>query len=622
LAGSREEVTMSTNHGEALDEISRRRASVRPEPAGRRSSLRLLLAGAAAASSIAASSPAESAENGQLGRQPLDRALQRPAAQYHVDGSSSAIETTIDWPCAFSQAFLDFDFMIDSELGYDFLRVFVDNEPTPRAAYSGSYSAHAQLDVGCGTHTVRFVYVKDGSVTVGADTAVVDNVVAGISAGVQRMDRFDDAIAAPYVPSGWTATGYAGGWRVTEPLRARSVRRPIEQYHLDDSRSWMDRLVWVPDGPRAEIVFDYFVDSEQNYDFLDVYDNGSLAFQASGHQVGRKALSLAPLGWHVLRFEYLKDSSVSVGLDMARVDNVRFLLNGIRTEAHTFDGSFWGVLGGCPPGWSCGSDAAGVPGWVTSAPSGHKTWVPRQQLATEPVADGFANLEGGAEYPKSATAFSLRDWGAASTKHATAILLESDASEALFVHLRVPARTSAVGDEQGVVVVYLDALHDETMRGAGCSPLGLYPRQEDRRVEVNYSIPTGSQTGTVQVYQKQGTCHPAPQAWSSIRWGGNLWPVLAGVAEPSPGGWVTIELKIVLRPAESGGSEPLASAKLGLGIAHEVTGAQPPSRQALPYRDGSGPVEDDVSTWETVIFRAPAAGDESDNLDGCCAPRN
>jgi hypothetical protein len=74
--------------------------------------------------------------------------------------------------------------------------------------------------------------------------------------------------------------------------------------------------------------FDVLVSSEQNFDFLNFYMDGSLVQQWSG-EVGWITFSfpITTAGWHVLEWSYTKDPSVSDGLDGGFIDNVTLPIN-------------------------------------------------------------------------------------------------------------------------------------------------------------------------------------------------------------------------------------------------------------------------------------------------------
>jgi len=69
------------------------------------------------------------------------------------------------------------------------------------------------------------------------------------------------------------------------------------------------------------VSFSYNISSESNYDFLQFYVDGVQLAQWSGSQNGNFTTPIT-LGQHTLVWKYVKDGSVSVGLDAAWIDDV------------------------------------------------------------------------------------------------------------------------------------------------------------------------------------------------------------------------------------------------------------------------------------------------------------
>jgi len=86
-------------------------------------------------------------------------------------GQTSVMQTTVIGP-----ATLGFAWRVESEARFDFLTVELDGvQPLP--GISGSVDwAQRTIAIPAGTHTVRWVYTKDGSVSTGQDAGWVDQV--------------------------------------------------------------------------------------------------------------------------------------------------------------------------------------------------------------------------------------------------------------------------------------------------------------------------------------------------------------------------------------------------------------------------------------------------------------
>ena len=213
-------------------------------------------------------------------------------------------------------------------MSYDRLEVWLDAETVPRFKVSGSQADHYIIKgIPAGTHTVRFQYAKDSSVSVGADTAWVDNIRAADSNGRVFYESCRDVWSTPTAPWGWTSGGYGGGMTVVQPPPDRAVQRPAAQYHLPNSYSWMKRTVQVPVGTTAALHYDYYVDSEAN-DYMYVLVNGQVRQAVSGAgQSGHGQIDLSA-GANTIVFAYQKDGTGDGGLDLAAVDNVRLAIAG------------------------------------------------------------------------------------------------------------------------------------------------------------------------------------------------------------------------------------------------------------------------------------------------------
>ena len=83
---------------------------------------------------------------------------------------SSWMETTVTGPIE-----IHFDWMVSSERGYDSLRMYVDDEAGDHISGAVDWAEHA-VSVGAGSHTVRWQYTKDASVSSRSDAAWVRNI--------------------------------------------------------------------------------------------------------------------------------------------------------------------------------------------------------------------------------------------------------------------------------------------------------------------------------------------------------------------------------------------------------------------------------------------------------------
>ncbi len=501
------------------------------------------------------------------------RRAERPVGQASVDNSTSYFEKTITWPASTYNA-LEFDYGVDSEANYDFLRVLIDGVVV--ASWSGlARSGHHEVDVSSGPHVVRFEYIKDISLSHGADTAWVDSIRAKTKWGTIEEHRFDERNSTL---AGWTSGGTNGSWSVRYPRPRRIIRRPSSQafsgYIPAATKSSLQRSISFSGTSTNVLVFDYVVDSEPNYDYFRVYVDGVQQIALSGVQSGIGRLNVAT-GTHLIKFEYNKDTSVDSGRDTAMVGSVFAVCDGATTEWHSFEGAAPNTV---PTGWqAAGTDTS----WVAADPAPERVYVSTSSF-TAPTIDGVIGI-GATEYANP-TIVQFRETIATTNRPGT-LLLRATAAD-VFVGVRAMRATDAVGGETGVLTLLFDANRDETLRTKGCDGVGILPGAEDRKIVINYA------SGTPWVTQYMGNC----SGWTNA--GASAWPLTVALTEPSTDpGYKHIEVKV------SPGPNVIGQGRLGFAAAHENT-VGTLTRELFPL-DYSYVLNDiDVAQWTTVDLAA------------------
>lgn len=139
---------------------------------------------------------------------PIRRLMRRPAAQAFVGYQSGPSTSSIQRQMQFTGTtnILSFDYLVDSEPGYDYLSVWVDGVQV--WSISGSSSGHKRISVAPGSHLIRFQYLKDASVDVGRDTAQVDEIRIEADGAVGEVHDFD-GVPRGTPPFGWYSNGDA-----------------------------------------------------------------------------------------------------------------------------------------------------------------------------------------------------------------------------------------------------------------------------------------------------------------------------------------------------------------------------------------------------------------------------
>jgi len=545
------------------------------------------------------------ARAGSVGRPSLH--AERPPTQAGMPGTTSSMSITRYFPAGLNH--VEFDYFVDSEQN-DKLEVYAIGYSTnPIWTASGlNMGGHASAPFSLGGPTlitVKFQYTKNNdAIHGGSDVAWVDRIrFVGTQGGVFYGSSFEQETPNT-TPGGWQGGGFDGGWVMRPPAVARSAMRPPGQEH--GQKSHMEASFSFP-LTSGGVDFDYYVDSEEQHDFLDFYIAGvkaDLDPESSGVQGisgpnrrGHVSVAVPTPGQHVLRFEYSKDETGSEGLDMARIDRVRVrLAPAVLEYFHEFSDRI-GVSGGIrhkqggPIEWS--GD------WVAVRASPHRTYLPLQQAGQKwdpnwatfsvPQVDGLVT----SEYRNPVTINLLDYSGAITPDRDGRLFLVADGS-ALYIGLRVPARSAAAGDEHGRLRLFLDDRHLATMHGSGgCGQGSDLPAPGDRMVDLVYTF---SQPLSLVPGQQRGTCEAA-NPWVPTDTGEPPWNIDVAMSEPAADpGFVHMEIKIQLPP-----SAPVDHV-LGLALIRENIG-QTPALERYPYVvDDTGPLADEVSSWESLLF--------------------
>ncbi|QUM81092.1 peptidase M4 family protein [Moritella sp. 5] len=83
--------------------------------------------------------------------------------------------STIIWFGNFNEGVLSYDYKVESELNWDFLTVYLDDQAMTNISGAQNWLTHT-VNISAGNHTIKWVYHKDSSVSTGQDRAWIDNV--------------------------------------------------------------------------------------------------------------------------------------------------------------------------------------------------------------------------------------------------------------------------------------------------------------------------------------------------------------------------------------------------------------------------------------------------------------
>ncbi len=254
-------------------------------------------------------------------------------------------------------------------------------------ANAGSYTIQNATDANQGNYSVR---VSNAFGSTNSQAAAL-TVVPGVS------------LAAALDTTGliWT-TGGNGPWTGELATTHDGIDAAQSMTISDSQESWMETT--ITNGP-GQLSFWWKVSSELIWDYLEfLVDGVAQSGQISG-EVDWQAMNYSlPVGTHVLRWRYSKDSSMSAGQDRGWVDQVSFVPDGAAiplAEALDAPGLNW-TTGGTAP-WS-GQTAISHDG-VDAARSGiisdnQDTWL-QTTVTTGPGTLGFwwkVSSEAGYDY--------------------------------------------------------------------------------------------------------------------------------------------------------------------------------------------------------------------------------
>ncbi len=222
---------------------------------------------------------------------------------------SASMETTIS-----EYQTVKFYWKVSSESGYDLLQFYIDG--VLKGQVSGIVDWQQQVyAVSPGTHTLKWTYTKDYSVSKGYDCGWVDK----LELGEAPEDPIAEALDAPELL--FTLSGDRE-WMVTTNdfvMGSDSVTVPTELVHNEEAI-----LETVISG-YTTIKFHWKVSSEANYDYLQFYIDGILKDQVAGETDWEEKIYSISSGQHTLKWIYSKDHSISKGADTAWIDKLELV---------------------------------------------------------------------------------------------------------------------------------------------------------------------------------------------------------------------------------------------------------------------------------------------------------
>ena len=208
---------------------------------------------------------------------------------------------------------LTFWWQVDSEEGCDFLEFWLDG--VPQAGISGQTNWH-QLSyvLGTGSHTLEWLYDKDGSQDVQADAGWVDEVMFTPTTGLLTLEQALNVTILTFT------TGGDAPWFIETTNSHDGVA--VQSGPIGDSQqSWLRTTVAGP----GTLTFWYAHSTENGKDWFYLSPFGDWGGGSGGVYNGWSQQTMnIPDGTHTLEWRYEKDGSGSDGSDAAWLDEVSF----------------------------------------------------------------------------------------------------------------------------------------------------------------------------------------------------------------------------------------------------------------------------------------------------------
>jgi Zn-dependent metalloprotease len=239
-------------------------------------------------------------------------------AVYYYDGDSaksgtithnqtSSIETTVNLASAKA---VKFYWKVSSEANYDYLRFYIDGVLQDQIAGNIDW-AQKSYNLSSGSHTLKWTYYKDGSVSSLSDCGWVDKV--------EFTDPAADPIAEAVDYPGLTFSHSGNGNWFSQTGTVYYGGDAAES--ADISNNQTSTMTTTISGITS-VKFFWKVSSESGYDYLRFYIDGVLQEQISGSVDWTQKTYSVSSGSHTLTWTYYKDYSVSNGSDCGWVDKL------------------------------------------------------------------------------------------------------------------------------------------------------------------------------------------------------------------------------------------------------------------------------------------------------------
>ncbi|MBO6061205.1 MAG: hypothetical protein J6P98_03725, partial [Clostridia bacterium] len=227
---------------------------------------------------------------------------------------------------------------------YDGLRVYLDNmnDDSLQLQVTTTNNQWQEYEITIPTPSyhsgIWFAYVKDGTVNPSGDYAMIDDV--------EFIPRVDPTLseALNYEGGSYSFTTGSDYPFYVDYLSSSDIAISGNA-GVNNSESYV--MCRVPMDAGDELYFEYFYDTEENYDFFEFLVNGNVFLQESGHGESdfwyTHTFTAYTSGIFTFTWRYTKDVSNHVGQDCVKLDNVRCIRSA--EQVYTVDDSL-NVSGG------------------------------------------------------------------------------------------------------------------------------------------------------------------------------------------------------------------------------------------------------------------------------------
>ncbi|MGD2085357.1 MAG: PKD domain-containing protein [Candidatus Aminicenantes bacterium] len=222
---------------------------------------------------------------------------------------STTIETNVT--VGSTQA-VKFYWRVSSENNYDYLRFYIDDVEKTNICGTVDWT-QVSYNIGAGTHTLKWSYTKDYSVSSGSDCGWVDKL--------EITDPAADPIAeaVDYPGLTFTLSGDADWFSQTTTTYYGGDAAQSGDIGNSDTSTMETTISGV-----TSVKFYWRVSSETNYDYLRFYIDGVQQHRISGSTSWAQRTYTVSSGTHTLKWSFTKDYSVSSGSDCGWVDKLEF----------------------------------------------------------------------------------------------------------------------------------------------------------------------------------------------------------------------------------------------------------------------------------------------------------